>query len=364
MLPNFHRCFCYTESTYNNGARFVFRSISKNFARLIFLSTISILLVACGGGSNDSASPTNGETADRETGTETDSQNQEGAGDDEAGGEQPTDGNENNGSGAVVFPAVEPFSAAFADVDGGAVYLNSVNSARVSGPVVGSGEVPTSEVFKSIPFIANGVEPELEVLHAILHRTGADSGTAYITILIRNNSSKILCDLGHGVVTAYDADGNEIGGNSGGSGFIFGPMGVSASGRLTDNCTSPGQIFYYTALYGASVTITNTAGVTIESVTAGLAGTAATLSVIPVSYEVNDSRMEVLIRNQSDVAISLTGSTIYVLSDSGAPIYYTGEGYNDTDLEPGAEMIIDASSTRFKGSASSLRVLLNYSARD
>lgn len=338
------------------------RSISKRFARLAFLSAISILLVACGGGSNDSTSTTNGETANTETGTETENENQEGDG--EAGGEQPTDGNESNSSGAVVFPAVEPFSASFADVDGGAVYQNSVNSARVSGPVVGSGEVPTSEVFKSIPFIANGVEPELEVLHAILHRTGADSGTAYITILIRNNSSEILCDLGHGVVTAYDADGNEIGGNSGGSGFIFGSMGVTASGRLTDNCTSPGQIFYYTALYGASVTITNTAGVTIESVTAGLAGTAATLSVIPVSYEVNNSRMEVLIRNQSSVAISLTGSKIYVLSDSGAPIYFTGEGYNDTDLEPGAEMIIDASSTRFRGSASSLRVLLDYSARE
>ena len=326
-------------------------SILKKYLRFVLFVGATILLGACGGGGDGSASSTDGET----DGTETGDENQDGTEEGATGGEEPADG-----TGTVVFPAVEPFSAAFADVDGGAVYLNSVNSARVSGPVVGSSEVPTSEVFKSIPFIANGVEPELEVLHAILHRTGADSGTAYVTILIRNNSSDILCDLRHGVVTVYDTDSNEINGNSGGSGTLFGPMGVDASGRLTDNCASPGQIFYYTALYGSTVTIDNTAGVSIESLTAGLAGTAATVSVVPVSYEVNDGTMEVLIRNQSSEVISLTNSKIYVLSDSGAPIYFTQEGYNDTNLDPGAELIIDASSTRFRGSATSLRVLLDY----
>ncbi|MBX2884798.1 MAG: hypothetical protein KTR32_32890 [Granulosicoccus sp.] len=335
------------------------QSTIKNLVRLVFFTAITILLVACGGGSNDSSSTGDGQTDDANI--EDVNQGDTNAGG--TGGEEPTDENPVNGSDTVVFPAVEPFSQAFADADGGSVYLNSVNSARLSGPVVGSNEVPTNEVFKSIPFIANDVESGLEVLHAVLHRTGADSGTAYITILIRNNSNDILCDLGHGLITAYDAETNIVSTNSGGSGFIFGPMGVTSTGRLTDSCTSPGQIFYYTALYGSRVTITNTAGVTIESITAGRPGTAATLSVIPVSYEVNDSQMEVLIRNQSSETLTLTGSKIYVLSDSGAPIYYRTGGYN-TDLEPGAEMIISASSTRFRGSASSLRVLLDYRIKE
>ncbi len=77
-----------------------------------------------------------------------------------------------------------------------------------------------------------------------------------------------------------------------------------------------------------------------------------------MSYEVNDGSIDVLIANRSSETIEMESSWLYVLTDEGIPVYSDLE-VNNGELAPGGETVISFQD-RFAGSATNIRVLLDY----
>ncbi len=267
-------------------------------------------------------------------------------------------GSNTTAGSSIVFPETQAFSAEFADNGRGNVYSSAINSAILSGPVVGTASFANADLYKSVPFIAEGFSTGFELLHVLAHDVGYSSRSAALTMHLQNTSFDIQCFVKHGEISVYNANGTVVSEGLLSFGFADGSLGVTPSGIYTDTCIAPGEIVYITDLLGTDITLDQVAGVKVQDLTASTAGSTAQLSVKPISYQVTDNTIEVIIANQSPEAVNLGSSRLVVLTDNGVPIYNDLELHND-DLLPGSELTLSYPN-RFAGKATTIRVLLDY----
>ncbi len=258
---------------------------------------------------------------------------------------------------STVVTNAQPLTPELLDNGTGAIYSQAVNSALLSGAVVGTGEQLNSNLYKSIGLTTLNMPIDMEILHALVHDNGFDS--AYMIMHLRNNGSDVRCFVNHGETEAYNAAGNVIATGLLEFGYIDGSLGITAGGTYTDTCVAPGEIVYISQLFSNDVTLDEIVSVQVSDLEFSADSRVADLAVKPISYTVDVDGVNVLVANQSSQTIEISTSNLFLLTDEGVPVYYDLEFHDDV-LLPGAETVLTYR-TRFIGSSTNIRVILDYS---
>jgi len=292
--------------------------------------------------------------------------NNENASDDNAGnpmGDTTGDNSGNQTDTAVILPAVQPFAAELVDNGTGAGYSRAINSALLSGPMIGTNELPNSDVHKSISFIAENPSADFEILHATAYRSGFRGlmdEAGFVVVHLRNNSAEIQCGVTYRGSTTYDSNGQVLAGRFNTSpGAVQGSLAINSDGEHQDSCISPGEIVYIRIAPGLQAPYDLLEGIRIGEISGKPSIGVSTLAMVPISYEVNGDVVDVLVVNRSAETLDLFSSHVFVLSDEGVPIFTRFE-IHDTELLSGDELVLSYPDSLLKGSASTIRVVLDY----
>ncbi len=276
-------------------------------------------------------------------------------GSDVIGGDSGSSGPINQPQSGVSFPEAQPFTSELADNGLGSVYSNSVNSALLFGPVVGTGARQNESLYKSIPFQTENIQVGIEVAHVMLVDIGSSSSASLI-IHMRNTGFETQCFVSHEGISVLDAAGVLLEEES--LGFVDGGINGLSSGVYTNTCIAPGEIVLMDEFI-LGVPFSDIASVIIKDVTSRpSSSTTSPIIVEPVSYTVSDSVINVLVANRSDTDVNIFAATIFAISSDGRSIYRDLE-LPDIDVLSGAEAVISIP-IRFTGSVSTLRVVLDY----
>ncbi|MFK7893097.1 MAG: hypothetical protein AB8B63_19950 [Granulosicoccus sp.] len=258
------------------------------------------------------------------------------------------------------FPAVQPFGPELADNGTGRVYAGAVNSSLLSGPMVGRNVELTNDLYRSISYVTEGFPDGLEIVHALVYDNGSADDDAHLIMHMQNSTRDLQCFVSHGTLTAYDSSGSVVGSGLLDFSYVDGSLGITSSGIYTNTCIAPDEIVYFTNPFGIgeSVALDEVAAVKVSNLTTRPASMQAEAVVKPLSYEMVGEAIEVLIANQSQESIDLFSSRIFVISDDGVPVYQDLT-LPQVILQPGEEYRI-SHSARFKGTASTIRIVLDY----
>jgi len=319
---------------------------NRVLVKIIACPILAISLVACDSGSD---SPDN--NTSNELGNEPNTVTEQGSSPSNAIEivNDPTAVQHDGSSTAPALPAE------LLDNGEGAVYSQAVNSALLSGAVVGSGEELNGSLYRSIPLTAENMPTDTEVVHALAYDFGPD--TTSMIMHLRNSSNEVRCFIEYAAIEAYDAAGNVIANGVFATGTVEGSLGTK-SGGYTDTCAAPGEIVYFNELFNSSFSLDQIASVKLGNFSFTTDGSVADITVSPISYESGVNSVDVLVANQSSLTVQLKSSHLIILTDEGVPISMNVELHDDV-VRPGAETVITIPHA-FKGSSTNIRVLLDY----
>lgn len=317
---------------------------------------LSIILAACGGSSSSTPAGTSPETG----GTDANMENG-----DTANG-TPNNNQEGNTAGmspgAMLNVADSP--------DNADMYLNSNNSARLSGPVVGTGVIDNVVFPKALTLetVVGSSVISVEGAYAVREQRELDENRANIILVVRNNSNVVQCGSITAIQTTLD-NGSNFGNDSNISFYdatFNGSLQLNTNGYRRD-CIPPGTM----AFAEGAIPPSTRDGIPVDQV-AGIdgsrSGSFAVPSsdpleesiIVPVSYSVTaDNQIEVLIENRSSIAVTEFKMDLFVLDGDGFPAGY-GSSFTEDDLilGPGESGTLTVANDFVNGSFSTIRVIV------
>jgi len=251
---------------------------------------------------------------------------------------------------------------ALADVAGSDFYPNPNNTAILSGAVIGDGSIDNSMLSRSLPFEVESQPSEVVVEHVYAVQDGARTD---VIVIVRNVSAVPQCSVRANEMYVLDQSGDRVTDTfSTPVSYLDGTAYRVVSIITTSNCLDAGQLGYMSESFPLSLDEAQAVNVGSFSVSEEDASNRQANSVIPISYEVLPSgEIQVLVANQGLVDVDLIFSRIYFLDSNGYPLA-TQLGFDSVPLTPGAESIISFNSATFQGSASTLRVVLDFEPAD
>lgn len=296
-----------------------------------------------------------------------------GGGDSTPSGSSSGSSNTGSGGGEDV-----DFSSAFRDISSSNFYSSDNNTARLSGPVVGSGAAHNSDVSRDIGItyqVGEDLYLKVRRAYASVH---SPASTA-VTLVIQNISELTLCGINPSKIKALDINGREL------TDFLyfytsFSQGKVFATGRFTDTCLAPGEVGYLFTIEWdflmedvASVSVGSFGYTDTQSGQNEMAIVAAGDGVVPVSYQLagDGSSIDIRVANRTDRTLDVPWISYMFLDEAGNLLYIdqligkpksessSGLYLTDTPLHPGTEANI-TSDIQFTGSASSVRVVIDY----
>jgi len=250
---------------------------------------------------------------------------------------------------------------ALADVAGSDFYPNPNNSAILSGAVIGDGSIDNSMLSRSLPFEVESQPSEIVVEHVYAVQDGARTD---VIMIIRNVSAVPQCFVQINNMYVLDQSGNRIANSTGLPYTFIEGTAYQLSSITTSTCLDSGQLGYTSDSFRLSLDEVQAVNVGSFELPEEDASSRQTNSVIPISYEVLPSgEIQVLVVNQGLVDVDLSFADIFILDSNGYPLG-ADIAFDSVLLTPGAESIISFNSATFQGSASTLRVVLDFDLAD
>jgi len=248
-------------------------------------------------------------------------------------------------------------AAEHADTAGSTFYIEANNAARLQGPVFGNGSVSNEALGRALPFVVETSAPGLVLLQASIYPSRDDS---VLIGVVENRSNELHCFIKLDDYAIYDRNGTALDLTYD---FAF-VEGTVATAEVTDaislpskSCIEPGEKAYLSDRLRHPVDdVGGFVAQRLESSTDDFVS--ESVVVEPVSYEVNDGRIEVLVANRGTVPIAQGPSRAIFLDDNGYPL---GDTLLSGDrLMPGEEGVFSWSDPEFTGRASTIRVVIDF----
>ena len=258
----------------------------------------------------------------------------------------------------------------------GSMYLNENGSARLSGPVFGTGELSNDVLARRLPFVGSPDNPTLAAVGGFLVKAEADPADPGhgIVAVVRNPRDAALCGIVTGV-TVLDPDGERL--ETTPSSLEFGADGSSyvepardGDGNVAfDECVpSGGQAFAWNPATGGlpggglasaevGTLVADGAGYRGFPADEGLVDTL----VAPLSYEVSESGdIRVLVENRDGTETFEVAVVLYPLDEDGFPLG-RGRGRERVTLGPGESGTVVVVNDFFAGTATTVRAVVRTS---
>jgi len=229
----------------------------------------------------------------------------------------------------------------------------SNNSARLTGPVIGTNTRDNQELRYTIPFTVESPNSDIEVRQFYITR---ENNLSHFVALLKNKSTSSKCAVRVNGATMFDTAGVGLSeeviianGSIGG--------GTTGSGRT---CIPPGGLVYATVPSGIQYGIVQST--TIESISS-MEDEISNAMLIPLSYAIDGTSVNVLVANQGAVPIQIFSTwRVILLSDDGTPVKVTvtlEEGEIPV-LQPGSEFNLVSDPIVFDGSITTIRPVVDY----
>ena len=297
-----------------------------------------------------------------------------------------------NESGDTSIGQVEDHSAPIGnDIESSTYYISGTNSARISGPVIGSGAFANRTLRKRIPVELVDGDRRVFVDYAYITRNGDARNflnTRALIVPIRNISLGAICNIDAPDIRAFGIDDEEIGSDlpddeprdsnvrlfgtaqqispdtlsvasnclaSGETGFMGGGLDGDFNGRYDDieRIEIP-QVRYSEDIFGEP-----------QARPFGYSG-----QVVPLDYTVQSTEradtfdISIRVKNNLTELIEFNNLRVFALDETGAPMSEqifasVLGGADDVLLEPGQEHT-GSQRMSFRGTSSSLRVTVNF----
>ena len=245
--------------------------------------------------------------------------------------------------------------APLADVSGSNFYLQTNNSARLEGPLIGDGSVPNASLARSLPFEVSSSESDLELLHTSVVPQG---GVAWIVFTVANRSPDIKCFVTASGYTINDVRGETIVEN-----LTFAQGSVGTSNSIdTGTCITPGSISYMFDFVGIAPGVIGS--ISIDELDSAPFGDFTLLEPVvePVYYTVGDvagQSVDIVVANRGTVDVRLTSWYGLLLDEGGFPVGVLSGAEFDV-LPPGEEFVLSEVGVDFAGSVSTVRVIADF----
>lgn len=248
-------------------------------------------------------------------------------------------------------------AAEHADTAGSTFYIEANNAARLQGPIFGNGSVSNEAIGRALPFAVETSASGLVLLQASIYPSRDDS---VLIGVVANRSTELHCFIKLDDYAIYDRNGTALDLTYD---FAF-VEGTVATAEVTDaislpskSCIEPGEkAFLSDRLRHPANEIGGFVAQRLESSTDNFVS--ESVVVEPVSYEVNNGRIEVLVANRGSVPVAQGPSRAIFLDDNGYPL---GDTILSGDrLMPGEEGVFSWSDPEFTGRASTIRVVIDF----
>jgi len=203
------------------------------------------------------------------------------------------------------------------DIPGSEFYQTGNNSGRLSGPVVGTGEVNNADLRVRIPYDITLPNPSIEVRQVYLTRRS--SGRSSLIAVLRNTSAQLHCFIRLGPIELVDLTGAVVPDAL----IVDEPFatGSQSSGRVvyTSTCLAPGERGYVTM--SGSFDYRSIGRATVVGVQSDGDGfDIVREAVLPLSYSVDGSSLQVRIQNQGMQSYFIFAMEHVILDENGLPL--------------------------------------------
>jgi len=341
----------------------------EEITRPVFgLALVTMVLSACGGSSSDNGAAINLDNANSDEA----SLNDPGTG---TSGNVNTD-TENNAANqipAAITPAVD-----VTDIGNPLFYRTGNNSARLTGPVFGTGERTDTDVVEKLDVFGPVGSPSISVQAVFSTRTISSfrdtslTEPANLILVMHNSTDRLHCGSRLGEVLVVGKNGTIIKEDSSDRNreYITSPLGthfdISDRGAFDSfyRCIAPGELVYSSIGLGklTDVDIGKEFGLH-----AGITGGNPSIDertalpvepVLPVSYTINEiGDAIVVVENQSSREYQVR-ALAFALSQEGYPMAEFNARGSQKNIAPGETSTFELPTSAFVGSSSTLRVVL------
>lgn len=261
--------------------------------------------------------------------------------------------------GQSVVPSATPMlNTAPPDVAGGPYYVNSNNSALLSGPVFGGGTRSNASLVKPLAFDVETTSNNLQLLE--LRAVDSPRSPEMLTV-IQYSGTEEICAVTLDGQLDFTSEGLPIDrGDDLEFNLADGLIGVlgSTSTFLHSSCIAPGSLVYARSRLSGS--FNETAEIHYDSLTASSSdGRIVDAAVIPLSYSIGDDGVDITIVNQHSETLDVFSVTIVVIDEFGQA-FYTDIELVLEDLSSGQEFVVEGALRDFEGQASTIRAIINF----
>lgn len=251
------------------------------------------------------------------------------------------------------------------DIEGGRYYLNSNNSAILTGPVFGSGDIDNQSVAKSLRFSVEDSASGLRLIE--LRAIDYGRGATNLLGVVENTGSEFECDSAIKGLVVYSSTGELLSNTTAVDPItVVGVVGSEDRPGVfrseNSRCISPGSLAYFQKSAGGGVQFSEVAEARAESFSRVNRSERflTQASVVPISYTPAEFGVNVRIVNNHNLPVRVLEVNGFALNASNNAIGTGSVFFNET-LEPGQEATITPPLLlRFQGSASRMRVVIEY----
>ena len=250
-----------------------------------------------------------------------------------------------------------PRDESLADLPGSELYVDPNNSGILSGAVIGDGSIDNSAMLRSVPFEVASIPSSLQVEHVYATRTRSSDRFTKMIAIVRNVSSTGKCFVTSEDMTVLDRSGNTVDPTLGFA-SVYGNTYSLIAGLSSSTCLDPQQVGYLETDFEINLADIQAVNAGEFDATESDASNKAAPSLMPLSYEVlSDGNMEVMVVNQGLNSVGLDFAIAVILDSEGFPLDVT-VGLASETLDPGAEGTVVVDTEDFEGSATSVRVFV------
>jgi hypothetical protein len=243
-------------------------------------------------------------------------------------------------------------------------YRHANNAALLSGPLVGDATSDNSALVKELLFTLTQTDSPIEIRKVYMTRLSDTDTFPSIVAVIRNTSALLQCFVGLEGVQFRDSGGVLLAEQPrSDSFFTIGSTGDSIfSSSFTSRCLNPNEMVYAVKSGTFDFESLEMVSFTEISTESGEDWSRVPQVVLPIAYEVANSRVNITIANQSSDPLIIKNYDYFLLDAQGLLVAYIGGLISpDIELQPGAEAVLE-DRDEFTGSTSSLRVVLEFDA--
>ncbi|MFK8084200.1 MAG: hypothetical protein AB8B97_28270 [Granulosicoccus sp.] len=248
-----------------------------------------------------------------------------------------------------------------ADITGGSYYQNSRVSALLTGPLFGSGNRPNSELVKPLAVQVNEVAPGLRLVELRAVRDSFGGSNADFLGVVQNTGTDFLCSITIDEISEFSSTGQRL---DGGDALDFALVAGEVGARTGDtfyfpSCLAPGNYGYMPSF--RDVDYEDVTEVRSQSLRSSLSDTSQVDgAVLPVSYRLrSDGSITVTIVNNHTETLNVFSVDVFAIDAQGHAFAWD-IALVVRDIAPGEEFETNGMFRRFEGTASTIRVVADF----